>query len=199
MDKRIELNESAAAFQGFFQIRRLKFRHSLYRGGMTPEIEREVFGRGQASVVLLYDSQAEEIALIEQCRAGAVERALRQNKIEKAWLLEPVAGMIDLGETPLEAGIREVREEAGLHVDDLEYISKFYPSPGGSDEILHLFAVEINVSHLPEFSGLEEDHEDIKIVRLSFAQAKQMMLGGQFNVATTFIALQWLFFQKLAH
>ncbi|WP_319379644.1 NUDIX domain-containing protein [Thiomicrorhabdus sp.] len=197
MDKRIEMNESAAAFQGFFQIRRLKFRHSLYQGGMTPEIEREVFGRGEASVVLLYDSQAREVVLIEQCRAGAVERAIRENNLNNAWLLEPVAGMIDLGETPLEAGIREVREEAGLEVSDLEYISKFYPSPGGSDEILHLFAVDIDVRLLPEFSGLEEDHEDIKIIRLDFEEAKRLMLEGCFNVATTYIALQWLFFRKL--
>jgi len=104
--------------------------------------------------------------------------------------------MIDLGESPEEAGIRETQEETGAIIKDLEYICQFYPSPGACNEILHLYAAEVSIHEIAEYAGLSSENEDIKVVKLSFNQAKQMLLNAEFNVAATYIALQWLFFQK---
>jgi len=68
-------------------------------------VEREVFSRGEAVVVLLYDLALVKIVLVEHCRSGAVAHVLKDNKIDQAWLLEPVAGMIDLGESRIGACI----------------------------------------------------------------------------------------------
>jgi len=195
--KSFEIQAVKPVYEGFFRTETVQFSHSLYQGGFTPIIDRELFCRNQAVVVLLYDAKAEQVALVEQCRVGALAEAKRLNTPEHAWLLEPVAGMIDPGETAMQAGIREVKEEAGVTVDELEFISEFYPSPGACDEILQLYAVEISIDDVVEFAGLEDEHEDIKIVKLSFAEAKQRIQNGQMNVATTMIALQWLFYQKL--
>lgn len=195
--KQLDIQSNNAVFNGFFQVNNLKFSHSLYQGGFSPVVEREVFSRGQAVVVLLYDLALEKIVLVEQCRAGAVEHALQNNAIEQAWLLEPVAGMIDLGESPIEACIRESKEETGVTVSELEYISQFYPSPGACNEILHLYASHIDSQLVNSHAGLQTEDEDIRVVVLSFTQARKMLEKGQFNVATTYIAIQWLFYEKL--
>lgn len=196
--KSFEIQAVETTYQGFFKTEKVQFKHSLYQGGWTETIERELFCRGEAVVVLLYDSSAQQVVLVEQCRPGALFHADKINLHDNAWLLEPVAGMIDHGETAVEAGIREAHEEAGISPEKLEFVCEFYPSPGACDEILHLYAADIDIEQVVEFAGLDGDHEDIKVVKLPFDQAKSMLLNAQFNVATTYIALQWLFFQKLS-
>lgn len=48
------------------------------------------------------------------------------------------AGLIDPGESPLEAARRELAEEANL-TGDLSLLSQFYSSPGFSDEKIYLY------------------------------------------------------------
>ncbi|MBO1927973.1 NUDIX domain-containing protein [Thiomicrorhabdus sp. 6S2-11] len=196
--KQLKILDRRSGYQGFFRIDVLRYQHSLYAGGLTIPIERELFGRGQASVLLLYDLQAEKVVLIEQCRAGALGHALQADNESKAWLIEPIAGMIDQDETAEQAAIREAQEEAGVEIAAAEYICQFYPSPGGSDEILHLYASAVDIDQVADYAGLESDVEDIRVIKMPFGEAKQKLLNGEFNVASTLIALQWLFFQKLA-
>ncbi len=185
-------------YSGFFELNIVHFKHTRYAGGWTETFSRELFQRGQAVVVLLYDLAQEQVVLVEQCRVGALfHQAEEGGAAEQAWLLEPVAGIIDMGESPKEAGIREAQEETGAVIQALEYVCQFYPSPGASSEILHLYAAEISVDSISDFAGMEAEQEDIKVVRLSFNKAKQMLLNAEFNVAATYIALQWLFFQKI--
>ncbi|NPA72315.1 MAG: NUDIX domain-containing protein, partial [Gammaproteobacteria bacterium] len=187
------------AFKGFFQIQLIEFKHSLYAGGLSIPLQREVFSRGQAVIVLLYDLALEQVVLVEQCRAGAVRHALSANQPESAWLLEPVAGMIDPGETAHEAGLRETQEETGITITALEYVCQYYPSPGGCDEILHLYAANISSHDLDNFGGLSQEGEDIRVVKLPFEEAKSGLLSAEYKVASTYIALQWLFYQKLSN
>lgn len=195
--KSFKIQSINTVYKGFFETNVIHFKHSLYQGGWTDTFSREVFNRGQAVVVLLYDSVAKQIVLVEQCRAGAVLNAQSTQTLSDAWLLEPIAGMIDSGESAIEAGIRETQEEAGVLIHDLEFICQYYPSPGGCNEILHLYATDISGLTVAEFAGLDSENEDIKIVTLSYKKAKQMLLNAEFNVAATYIALQWLFFQKI--
>lgn len=55
-------------------------------------------------------------------------------------LLELPAGKLDLGEDPLEAGKRELREETGAEAARYESLGELYPSPGYCGEIIHLYA-----------------------------------------------------------
>ncbi len=194
--KNFKIQTIKTPYSGFFKLNVVHFKHTLYTGGWTETFSRELFQRGEAVVVLLYDLANEQVVLVEQCRAGALLSAQAGSQSE-AWLLEPVAGMIDVGESPIEAGVREAHEETGAVIQELEYVCQFYPSPGACSEILHLYAAEISVDTIPEYAGLESEHEDIKVVRLSFKKAKQMLLNAEFKVAATYIALQWLFFQKI--
>ncbi|MCF6298585.1 MAG: NUDIX domain-containing protein [Thiomicrorhabdus sp.] len=198
--KKVNIQSITVPYSGFFELNVVHFKHTRYTGGWTETFSREVFQRGQAVVVLLYDLAKEQVVLVEQCRAGALlnhHHTQKPAQAEQVWLLEPVAGMIDIGESPQEAGIREAQEETGAVIHDLEYICQFYPSPGACSEILHLYAAETSVDSIADYAGLASEHEDIKVVKLSFNKAKKMLLSAEFNVAATYIALQWLFFQKI--
>jgi len=196
--KFIKVHQSNLLFKGFFEFSELKLSHSLYKGGESEILSREVFNRNQAVVVLLYDLKNRQVVLVEQFRAGAARNAIKAENEEEAWLLEPVAGMIDCGESAIEAGVRETKEEAGIVVHNLEYVSQFYPSPGACDEILHLYAAEVDSSEVESHAGKGDEDEDIKVVVMPFSEAKEKLLNAEFNVASTFIALQWLFYQKLS-
>lgn len=197
--KSLIIQENKTVFKGFFTLKNLEFTHSLFQGGQSLLLQREVFCRGQAVVVLLYDLTEQKIVLVEQCRAGAIENAIAKNDINQAWLIEPVAGMIDLGESPKQACIREVKEETGADITEPEFISQFYPSPGACDEILYLYASQVDSHMVNKHAGLASENEDIRVVILAFADAKKQLLEGKVNVATTYMALQWLFNQKLAN
>lgn len=197
MKKTLTIQKNKTVFKGFFQVNHIEFNHALYQGGTSKCLTREVFTRGEAVVVLLYDIDAQQVVLVEQCRAGALKAAQTSQQLQQAWLLEPVAGGIDADETALQAAKRETYEETGLNIEKPEFICKFYPSPGACDEILHLYACPVDVRQVLVHAGKTDENEDIKVVRLSFAKAKQSLVAGEYNVASTYIALQWLFFIKL--
>ena len=86
------------------------------------------------------------------------------------WEYELPAGMIDEGEDPSAAALRELREETGYLADEMFPLGSFYPSPGSTDEEIFLFAarcssrvdreldateqIEIHLVPIDEFSGL---------------------------------------------
>lgn len=75
--------------------------------------------------------------------------------------VEVPAGLIDEGESPEAAAHRELQEEAGLDAD-LTLLTRFYSSPGFSDEELYVFrARNPRESRLPM-----DDDEDIEVLWL---------------------------------
>ncbi|MCI5675715.1 MAG: NUDIX hydrolase [Ezakiella sp.] len=56
-------------------------------------------------------------------------------------LLEIPAGIIDKGETPLEAASRELEEETGIIEPNPEFVMALYSSPGYSTEKINFFYV----------------------------------------------------------
>ncbi len=194
--KRVEILDQKRVYDGFYKVDRLKVRCSRFDGSWSPVHERELYGRPQeVIVVILYDPLRQETLLLEQCRIGP----LAHYQDERAWLLEPVAGHVDEGETLEAACVRETREETTLAIqaDQLEFVCRFYPTPGGSRERLHVFAAAVSLDMLPATAGHAEEGEDIRLHRLGFDKVKQMLWAGTFEVASTWIGMQWLIHQKL--
>ncbi len=54
-------------------------------------------------------------------------------------LLELPAGVMDAGETPLDAAMREVREETGMAAGQMIHLGSVYLAPGYSSELNHVF------------------------------------------------------------
>lgn len=184
--KTVEIVEQANCFQGFYRLDRVRLRHELFAGGMGREISRELFVRHDAVCVLPYDPQRDEVVLIEQFRVGAL------GKVENPWLIEMVAGLIDKAEEPEAVAHREAEEEAGLTFSALWPMTRYFPSPGGSDEYVHLFLGRCSSEGAGGLHGLEEEGEDIRVRVWSFEDALQGVRDGRICNAATIIGLQWL-------
>lgn len=182
----VEILQREECFRGFYRIDRLRLRHRQFAGGMGPLLTRELFVRHDAVCVLPYDPQRDEVVLIEQFRVGALEAGVNP------WLLELVAGLIDKDEQPEEVARREAVEEAGLTLGALWPISQYLPSPGGSNELVHLFVGRCDSSQAAGIHGLEEEGEDIRVHVLPLEDALQALRDGRVNNAASMLALQWL-------
>ncbi|NNB07012.1 NUDIX domain-containing protein [Pseudomonas fragi] len=182
----VEIVKRENGYQGFYKLDRVHLRHELFAGGMSREISREVFVRHDAVCVLPYDPQRDEVVLIEQFRVGAL------GKTETPWLIELVAGLIDKAEVPEEVAHREGEEEAGLTFSSLWPITRYFPSPGGSTEFVHLYLGRCSSEGVGGLHGLEEEAEDIRVTVWAYEDALQALRDGRISNAASIIALQWL-------
>lgn len=176
----------------FFALQSLKLHYQQFDGQRSDVLPREVFVGIDALLVLPYDPKRDRILLVEQIRIGPVVRGDRQ-----PWMLEPIAGMVDARETPLQAAIRESEEEAGLTDLDMRHISSFYPSPGSSTDYFHAY---VGLCDLPDdhvsFGGLEEEAEDLRLHLLSFDDAMALVATGEINAGPLVMMLYWLATQR---
>jgi ADP-ribose pyrophosphatase len=186
MAQDFEIIDKSTAFQGYFRIDRYRFRHRLFRGGWSGEVVREVFERGHAVGVLPYDPERDSVVLIEQFRIGAVAAG------QPPWQEEIVAGIIDAGETPEAVAHREAEEEAGCRIQELVAICHYLASPGGTSESVQLYCGRVDGRGVGGIHGLAEEHEDIRVEVVPFAEARERLLAGRFRNAPAIIAMQWL-------
>ncbi|QMV64135.1 NUDIX domain-containing protein [Pseudomonas berkeleyensis] len=182
----VDIIERETCFRGFYRLERIKLRHRQYAGGMGPQLTRELFVRHDAVCVLPYDPQRDEVVLIEQFRVGAME------KVANPWLLELVAGLIDKDEEPEEVARREAIEEADLTLTSLWPITQYFPSPGGSNERVHLFVGRCSSEGAGGVHGLAEEGEDIRVQVMALEDALSAVRDGRIDNAASIIALQWL-------
>jgi ADP-ribose pyrophosphatase len=185
-DPRVVVLEQTVAYDGHFKIIRYRLRHRLFAGGMSPALTREVFERGHAVAVLPFDPARDQVVLIEQFRAGAF------GVVDDPWLLEPVAGIIERGESAPEVAKREAAEEAGLELLDLVPACTYFTSPGGSTETCRVFIGLVDAQRAGGIHGLVDEGEDIKVRVVEFDRALEELGGDRVHAATTLIALQWL-------
>jgi ADP-ribose pyrophosphatase len=182
----VEIISREPGFTGFYRLDILTLRHRLFGGGWGPELRRELFVRHDAVCVLPYDPWEDAVVLIEQVRIGALDKS------ERPWMLELVAGLIDKDEQPEEVAHREAHEEAGVRLFSLDPIIRYFPSPGGSNELVHLYWGSVDSRNAGGVHGLEEEGEDIRVSVWPRLEAMAALEDGRIDNAATIIALQWL-------
>ncbi len=180
--------ERETVYQGYFRIDRYRLRHTLFDGGWSEPVTREVFERGHAAAVLPYDPVRDQVLLIEQFRVGALAADARGGP----WLLELVAGIIDSGETPEDVVRREAREEAGCELGTLERVCDYLVSPGGTSERTCLFVGRAELGDAGGVHGLDEENEDIRAHVIDAEEAIAMADDGRVANAAGVIGLYWL-------
>jgi ADP-ribose pyrophosphatase len=189
----IELLKLETRYSGYFRIDSYRLRHRLYGGGWSKPMAREVFERGHAVAVVLYDPDNDRLIVIEQFRIG-VYAALREKDFPQhfsPWLLEVVAGIIDDGESPEEVARRECIEEAGCEVLDMFPVCHVMLSPGASSESVQIYCARVHAPATDEIRGLEEEHEDIRVMSVPSDEVFNWLDSGRFINGTTVLALQW--------
>jgi len=188
-EKDWELQSQQRLVDGFFQLDQLTLTHRGYLTDSVGPMVRELLVRTPAVVVILCDVQRQQLVMVEQFRIGAAMSELA----DSPWMLEWVAGICDSGETPVETCRREVLEETGLVIEgDLRRLFTYYPSPGGSNELIHLYFAHCDASNADSFCGQGSEHEDLKVHVISIASALEALQTGMVNNAATIIGLQWL-------
>lgn len=186
MAEDVVILEKTTPFQGYFRIDRYLLQHRTHAGGLTAPMSREIFERGHAVAVLLYDPVRDEVGLIEQFRPGAYAAGW------EPWLIEIVAGIIDEGETARQVAIREAKEEAGAEVTQIEPVCRYLVSPGGTSESLEIFCARVDTAALSGIHGLAHEGEDIRVFALPADEAIAWVENGKIANSMTIIALQWL-------
>lgn len=184
----VDIKKQETVFSGFFKMERYLLRHRLFKGGWSGDVQRELFVRGDAVGVLLYDPVRDAVALTQQFRIGCFENTTGP------WVWEIVAGMMETGEVPENVAVREVAEETGLRINatQLHNICRYYNSPGGSSARMQLFCSLCQLDAVEGVFGLPEENEDIRVQTFSADDAFKAVLSGDINNAAAVIALQWL-------
>jgi ADP-ribose pyrophosphatase len=173
-------------FQGFFAVDQLTISHRLFEGGWSEPFDRELFERGDAVAVLPYDPVRDQVLLIEQFRAGAL------NSKQSPWMYEVVAGIVEPGETEQQVALREAQEEAGAELEELFFIQDSFPSPGGCSEKIALFIGKVDAKHDSGIHGLDEEFEDIRVLRLDMTELKALVDAGKIENLPCLASVQWL-------
>lgn len=181
----VEIIKTETLYQGFFSMQKYTFRHRQYLGGWSPVIQREIFERGSAVGVLLFDPRLDRFVMIEQCRPGSLKDE------HSPWLLEIIAGMVEEGEDPHQVAHREADEEAGCSIEKLIEMPGYWVSPGGTTEYADLFLGLVDSSNLVDYAGLDDEHEDIKVLAVSRQEMLQLLSNGGISNAMALIAIQW--------
>lgn len=181
--RKVVLHEERLVLDDFFKVKKAKLQFEKFDGHLSAEIEQLSFIRGHAVAILLYDEAAHEFIFIEQFRYPYFE-----NQPERGWMIEIVAGMVDEGESPHVAAQRETIEEIGYSCDDVEPLAEFYVSPGSSSERISVFWGKLG-KRVAEGGGKKSENENIRLVRMTAAEAYQALDEGKFQDAKTIIAL----------
>jgi nudix-type nucleoside diphosphatase (YffH/AdpP family) len=148
--------------------------------------DRYVEDHGRAAAVLPYNPKTRMALLVTMPRA-----ALRF--AGGGDVFEAPAGLIDHGETALRSARRELVEEAGLEVADLEPAGAILTSPGISTERIDLFlAAYDDAQRTGAGGGLEDENENITVVEMPLAELWALMESDAAADAKTRVLVQTL-------
>ena len=175
-------------YRGFFSVEEHQLSFKKFDKTQSDVVTRSALKSSDAVIVLPYDPINDRVLLIEQFRTGPYVKGDKN-----PWILEPIAGLIDEGETPETAGLREAQEEAHLKIENLELVARSYPSPGISTEFFHQY---VGIASLPEstnlVAGLENEAEDIQSHIFSYEEFSKMINEGDINVGPAILLGLWL-------
>jgi ADP-ribose pyrophosphatase len=176
------------AYAKFFAVEEWQVAWRQFDGTLNVPVERAVFVSCDAVTVLPYDPIRDRVLLIEQFRAGPMARG-----DAGAWQLEAIAGRIDAGETPEQAGRREAVEEAGLTLGALLPVAQYYPSPGIMTEYLYSY---VGLADLPDgiagVFGQADEAEDIRGHLISFDRMMELVASGEIANSPLILTALWL-------
>ena len=100
-------------------------------------------------------------------------------------VLELPAGKLEKGMSPLENGKRELKEEVGAEGYSFISLGQVYPSPGYTQEIIHLYACKIkNIGNQQLDQG-----EFLNVEKIHIDKAVEMVLNNQLPDSKTQIAI----------
>ncbi|MDB5643909.1 MAG: GDP-mannose pyrophosphatase [Hyphomicrobiales bacterium] len=160
-------------------------------GGEIRQTSREIFDRGDASAILLYNIARGTVVLTRQFRLPAFLNGGEET------LVEVCAGHIDDGDAHATV-LRELREETGFVIPSAERVFECYMSPGSMTEKITFFIAPYEMHDRTETGGgLADEGEDIETMEVRFAEAVAQIASGEIRDAKTILLLQYAQIRKL--
>jgi len=137
------------------------------------ESKREVIRHSGAVGVIAVDAE-QHVLLVRQFRIGA-----------NRTMIEIPAGLLEVGEDPEVAAIRELREETGYRPTGLEAIGGTHAAPGYTTEYIHLYHA---TGYEP--APLEQDADEfVESMRIPFSEALDLIDAGEITEAKSVVGL----------
>jgi nudix-type nucleoside diphosphatase (YffH/AdpP family) len=188
---RSQIHGTTREFDGFFKVDEVDVSHLTLEGKMDRQ-KRLVFERGDSVSVLLYNPDTDEVVMVNQFKVPVLIARQRDNpKTQDGWVTEAIAGMIDEGETPEQAVVREAMEETGYKVQEPKPICTFFSSPGGTSERIFLYFAEVrSADKIGKGGGI--DDEDVAVVKTSAHQLFDQLEAKKLEDPKLIVAAYWL-------
>lgn len=139
------------------------------------ESTREVVRHCKASAVLAFDIKG-DVIIEEQFRYPYDDT-----------IIEIPAGKCDKGEKPIDAAIRELKEETGYSAKYIELLGTFYPSVAYTDEIIYLYLA----TGLTKGEQHLDKDETLEYKKVSFKKLLNMIDQGKIQDGKTLAAVTY--------
>ncbi|MCL5971536.1 MAG: NUDIX hydrolase [Firmicutes bacterium] len=139
------------------------------------ETSREVVQRAPA-VGIIAETADRRLVVIRQFRWAVGH-----------WLWELPAGVVNPGEDPLATAKRELAEETGYHTDSWQFLFRYYPSPGYTNEEIHLFYA----SQVRHGTPHPDPDEEITVELWDKERLRQQLRSSATLTSIWLIGVQW--------
>jgi GDP-mannose pyrophosphatase NudK len=167
------------------KLMRVSFEQRTNKGEWRQR-QREVYDNGNSAAILPYDPERNTVLLIRQLRLPM----FLQDGLESA--VEACAGKLE-GESAEQRIKKEMEEELGYRIAEVERLFELYVSPGMIMEKVVFFTCAYSPTNkVSAGGGLAEEGEDIEVLERTVEQATTMIDAGEIVDAKTVILIQFL-------
>lgn len=147
--------------------------------GAVWDIRRERFAYGEGQLVREFMEHPGAVAVLAVDDAGRVLSIQQYRHPIQTRNWELPAGLLDVdGEDPLTAARRELAEEVDLVAADWQPLITLHTSPGGSDEVIHVFRAT-GLTAAPEVFARDSEEADIVTRWVALEEAVDAVLAGR--------------------
>jgi len=182
---RIKLGQTEILSNDRHLLRKVHFEQRKGNGDWQQQV-REVYDHGNAATVLLYNPEEKKVVLTRQFRLPAY-----LNGHPDGYLLETCAGLLEEGEAPAATMQREILEETGYEIGELEAVGAVYTSAGSLTEKLFLFLARYRAGQKKEEGGgLEAEGENLEVLTLGFEEVNALWRSGGIEDAKMLLLVQ---------
>jgi len=184
--KKVDILGKIPLSEGWYNYSKYSYRHLLSDNKFSENISREVLDKGDGAAVLLFSFAKRTVVLVKQFRLPVY-----LNSATREHLIEVCAGTLD-GMSPEECIKKEITEETGFSLHQVQPVMVIYMSPGAVTEKNHLFIADYTEAELISAGGgLACEGEHIEVLEMPFEHAYSMIETGEIVDAKTVILLQY--------